>query len=31
MDIEKLNEKTGVNNLMPDLDKMYLNDERSQA
>ena len=31
MDIEKLTEKTGVNNLMAELDKMYLNDESSQA
>ena len=31
MDIEKLTEKTGVNNLMGELDKMYLKDESSQA
>ena len=31
MDIEKLTEKTGVNNLIAELDKMYLKDESSQA
>ena len=31
MDIEKLTEKTGVNNLMAVLNKMYLKDEISQA
>ena len=31
MDIEKLTEKTGVNNLMVELDKIYLKDESSQA
>ena len=31
MDIEKLTEKTGVNNLMAELDKIYLKDESSQA
>ena len=31
MDIEKLTEKMGVNNLMAGLDKMYLKDESSQA
>ena len=31
MDIEKLTEKIGVNNLMLELDKMYLKDESSQA
>ena len=31
MDIEKLTEKTGVNHLMADLNKMYLKDESSQA
>ena len=31
MDIEKLTEKSGVNNLMVDLDKMYLKDESSQS
>ena len=31
MDIEKLTEKTGVNSLMAELDKMYLKDESSQA
>ena len=31
MDIEKLTEKTGANNLMLELDKMYLNDQSSQA
>ena len=31
MDIEKLTEKTGVNKLMTELDKMYLKDGSSQA
>ena len=31
MDIEKLTEKTGVNNLIVELDKMYLKDESSKA
>ena len=31
MDIEQLTEKTGVNNLIAELDKMYLKDESSQA
>ena len=31
MDVEKLIEKTGVNDLMAELDKMYLKDESSQA
>ena len=31
MDIEKLTEKAGVNNLMAELDKMYLKDESLQA
>ena len=31
VDIEKLTEKAGVNNLMVELDKMYLKDESSQA
>ena len=31
MDIEKLTEKTGVNNLIAELDKMYLEDESSKA
>ena len=31
MDIEKLTEKTGVNHLMADLNKMYLKDESSQV
>ena len=31
MDIKKLTEKTSVNNLMVELDKMYLEDESSQA
>ena len=31
MDIKKLTEKTSVNNLMVELDKMYLKDESSQA
>ena len=31
MDVEKLTEKTGVNDLMAELDKMYLKDESSQA
>ena len=31
MDIEKLTEKSGVNNLMVELDKMYLKDESSQT
>ena len=31
MDIEKLTEKTGVNNLMVVLDKMYLKHGSSQA
>ena len=31
MDIEKLTEKTGVNNLIAELDKMYLKDESSKA
>ena len=31
MDIEKLTEKTGVNNLTTEVDKMYLKYESSQA
>ena len=31
MDIEKLTEKTGVNNLMVELDKMYFKNGSSQA
>ena len=31
MDIEKLTEKTGVNKLMGELNKMYLKDEEAQA
>ena len=31
MDIERLTEKTGVNNLIVELDKMQLKDESSQA
>ena len=31
MDIEKLTEKSGVNNLMAELDKIYLKDESSQV
>ena len=31
MDIEKLTEKTGVNNLMTELDKMYFKNESYRA